>query len=89
MGKTEVEVFVGVVCDEETEKAQKIQACTRIQKHIAKLKGVKEVYYTGQPDTADITVFAQWDLEDIRNKVLEITQIEGVKQAEARILIPV
>lgn len=84
-----VEVFLSIICDEETVKAQKLQACTRIQRSLSQIKGIKETYLTGQKDIADITAFAQWDESEIPIKLEEIREIKGIKKVDAKILVPI
>lgn len=81
-------VFISILCDEETERAQKYEACIRIQSTVSKIPGVKSVHFTGNEKVADVTAFAEWDESDIQWRLNEIKSIPGVKSAEARILVP-
>ncbi len=83
-----VEVIILVKCNEKTERVQKYEACTRIEKEIQSIKGVQNASYTGNLD-ADITVFANWEETDIPEYVTQIQALPGVEKATAKILIPV
>jgi hypothetical protein len=81
-------VFISILCDEATERAQKAEACIRIQSAVSKISGIKSVHFTGNDKVADVTAFAEWDESEIHSRLEEIQTIPGVKSAEARILVP-
>lgn len=81
------EVFILIKCSEQTEKSQKYQACTLVERHVKKIKGIIRTYYAGQKDV-DITAFAKWNEEDITKYVKEIKNIGGVNEVKAKIIVP-
>jgi hypothetical protein len=86
MGKY-VEVFLSILCDEETVRAQKLQACTRVQQQLATL-GIRSSHIINNKGVADITAIAEWNEAEIQGKLAQIRAIHGVKSVEARILVP-
>jgi len=81
------DVFLLVRCDAKTERSQKYQACTIVEEKIKKVKGIEKTFFTGNQE-ADITAFAKWHEADIQKYVQEIKEITGVKEVEAKVLVP-
>lgn len=85
---TKVEIILSIICDDATSRAQKFLACTRVEGELSKIDGVKKAQVTNQSQVADVTVLAEWEEDKIADKLVLIRAINGIKEVEARILIP-
>ena len=82
-----VSVLIDVICNEKTGQDQKYKACTLSAQKISKIKGVQHVVYVGNPE-GDLTVLADWNEDDIPQRIQELQKIEGVKRVRVQTLVP-
>ena len=61
----------------------------RIRGQLEEVDGINETLVSPKSKSADIIAFASWEESEIESKVQEIKRIDGVKNVETKILMPV
>lgn len=65
-----------------------IKQCSRIKDNIDKIDGITESFITENSDISNIAALAEWDENEIAEKISTIEHISNVKSVTFRILVP-
>jgi len=84
--EVDVEVLIVVECDQTPEAPPSPELLARIRESIQDMDGVIETYLA--LSSSDIGALASWEESKIPQYVKIIRELEGVKNVEAKILVP-
>jgi hypothetical protein len=59
-----------------------------LKKKIDNIKGIKESFYTEESTISNIAALAEWNKDEIKERIDEIRKMRNVKDVDARILVP-
>jgi hypothetical protein len=62
--------------------------CEELKKELDKIKGITESFFTEGSDVSNIAALAEWNEDEIKARVEEISNLKNVRKVDAGILIP-
>lgn len=87
--KKDLQILVIIVCDKNPQQIPNEKDVSRIKKEIEAMEGINEIFVSPKSMSVDMIAFASWEESEIGSKVDKIRELDGVRNVEIKILVPV